>query len=148
VGGCGPGSPQETWLRADLAAHPAACTLAFWHQPRFSSGPHGDQPDVAPLWQALQDAGAELVLTGHDHHFERFAPQDAGGAPNPRGLRQFVVGTGGKGTRPLVRTAPNSEARDAIALGALMLTLRPGGYDWRFAAAVGSFADAGSDTCR
>jgi hypothetical protein len=147
TGGCGPGSPEEAWLRADLAAHPAACTLAFWHEPRFSSGPHSDQPLVAPLWQALQDAGADLVLSGHDHHYERFARQDAGGAADPRGLREFIVGTGGKGTRPVVRVAPHSEARDDASLGALLLTLRPGGYDWRFAAAVGTFSDAGSDTC-
>jgi hypothetical protein len=124
-----------------------ACTLAFWHTPRFSSGPHSDQPLVAPLWFALQEAGAELVLSGHDHHYERFAPQNAWGAADPRGLRQFIAGTGGKGTRPLVRVAPNSEARDDASLGALLLTLRPGGYDWRFAAAVGTYADAGSGSC-
>jgi hypothetical protein len=147
IGGCGPGSPEEAWLRADLAAHRTACTLAFWHTPRFSSGPHSDQPLVAPLWYDLQESGAELVLSGHDHHYERFAPQNAWGAADPRGLRQFIAGTGGKGTRPVVRTASNSEVRDDVSLGALLLTLRPGGYDWRFAAAVGTFADAGSDPC-
>jgi hypothetical protein len=147
IGGCGPGSAEEAWLRADLVAHRTACTLAFWHTPRFSSGPHSDQPLVAPLWFALQEAGAELVLSGHDHHYERFAPQNAWGAADPRGLRQFIAGTGGKGTRPLVRVAPNSEARDDASLGALLLTLRPGGYDWRFAAAVGTYSDAGSGIC-
>ena len=147
IGGCGPGSPEEAWLRADLAAHRTACTLAFWHAPRFSSGPHSDQPLVAPLWYALQEAGAELVISGHDHHYERFAPQNAWGAADPGGLRQFIAGTGGKGTRPVVRTAPNSEVRDDTSLGALLLTLRPGGYDWRFVAAVGTFSDAGSGTC-
>ena len=87
------------------------------------------------------------MLSGHDHLYERFAPQDAAGAADPRGVREFIVGSGGKGTRPVVRVAPNSEVRDDESLGALLLTLRPGGYDWRFAAAVGTFSDAGSDTC-
>jgi hypothetical protein len=148
VGGCHAGSPQEQWLRADLAAHPAGCTLAFWHHPRFSSGSHGDAPEVQPLWQALQDAGAEVVLSGHDHDYERFAPQTAGGAADSaRGLRQFVAGTGGRYLRPIGRTAPNSEVRDHSSHGVLLLTLAPSGYEWRFVPAVGAFTDTGSATC-
>src|SRR5206468_10877660 len=98
VGGCQAGSPQERWLRADLAAHPAACTLAYWHHPRFSSGSnHGSSSALQPIWQALYDANADVVLSGHEHNYERFAPQDpAGRADAGRGIREFVVGTGGK----------------------------------------------------
>jgi hypothetical protein len=145
---CGPGSPQEVWLRADLAASRAACTLAFWHHPRFSTGEHGDDPRVAPLWQALHDAGAELVVSGHDHDYERFAPRTATGAPDPaRGIRQLVAGTGGRHLRPFVATDPASEARDATTFGVLFLTLRPAAYHWRFSPAVGAFTDAGSSDC-
>ena len=145
---CRPGSPQEAWLRADLAASAAACTLAFWHHPRFSTGEHGDDARVAPLWQALQDAGAELVVSGHDHDYERFAPRAASGAPDPvRGIRQLVAGTGGRHLRPFVTTDPASEVRDASTFGVLFLTLRPSGYDWRFSPAVGAFTDAGSSDC-
>ena len=98
VGGCGPGSRQEKWLRADLTAHPAACTLAYWHKPLFSSGgAHGNDPEVAPLWQALYDAGADVVIGGHDHNYERFALQNPRGElDTAHGIREFVVGTGGK----------------------------------------------------
>jgi calcineurin-like phosphoesterase family protein len=148
VGGCQAGSPQERWLRADLAAHPAACTLAFWHHPRFSSGPHGDAPEVQPLWQALEDAGADVVLSGHDHDYERFAPQTAAGvADAAHGLRQFVAGTGGRELRPIRRSAPNSEVHDDSSFGVLLLTLAPSGYDWRFVPAVGAFTEAGSAAC-
>src|SRR4029450_3695934 len=97
VGGCGPGSPQERWLRADLAAHPNRCTLAFWHHARFSSSGHGSYPTYDGFWRALYEAGADVVLSSHDHDYERFAPQDPDAKPDPRrGMRQFVVGTGGK----------------------------------------------------
>jgi hypothetical protein len=148
VGGCQAGSPQEQWLRADLAKHSAACTLAFWHHPRFSSGPHGGAADVQPLWQALQDAGADVVLSGHDHDYERFAAQTAAGVADPGvGLRQFVVGTGGRELRPIKRTQPNSEVHDHSSFGVLLMTLAPSGYDWRFVPAVGPFTDAGSAAC-
>jgi len=103
VGGCEAGSPQEKWLRANLAAHPAACTLAYWHKPLFSSGSaHGNDLTVKPLFQALYDANADVVITGHDHDYERFAPQTPDGAADPaRGIREFVVGTGGKESPPL-----------------------------------------------
>jgi uncharacterized repeat protein (TIGR01451 family) len=149
VGGCGPGSPQETWLRRDLEAHPADCTLAYWHHPRFSSGEHGSFVSTQPLWQALYDAGTELVLSGHDHDYERFAPQTAAGVADAgRGIRQFVVGTGGRNRYALGPAIANSEARDATTFGVLELTLHPAGYDWRFVPeAGGGFADAGSASC-
>jgi hypothetical protein len=149
VGGCGPGSPQLRWLRAELRTHQAACTLAYWHHPRFSSGLHGDDPTVAPFWDALYAAGAEVVLTGHDHHYERLGPlSPAGRVDRARGIRQFVVGTGGRSHYPTVRRAPASEVRDWQTFGILRLRLRPGAYEWRFVAVAGSrFADSGSARC-
>ena len=149
VGGCGAGSPQLRWLEADLAAHAGVCTLAAWHHPRFSSGLHGDDLRSAPFWEALYRAGADVILTGHDHDYERFAPQDPSGRADPRrGLRQFVVGTGGKDLRPFPRVRPNSEARNADTFGVLKLTLRPGSYDWELLpAAGGTFTDAGTAAC-
>ena len=150
VGGCEAGSPQEKWLRADLAAHPAACTLAYWHKPLFSSGSaHGNDLTVKPLWQALYNANAEVIVGGHDHDYERFAPQTPDGAADPqRGIREFVVGTGGKNHRPFGEAKPDSELRDATAFGVLKLTLRPGAYDWQFIPEAGkNFTDSGSGTC-
>ena len=150
VGGCAAGSAQERWLRADLAAHPRACTLAYWHHPTFSSGKHGNNSSTAPLYQALQDAGADVVLAGHDHLYERFARQTAAGVADPtRGLRSFVVGTGGKNHYAFNTPKPNSEFRDGTSHGVLKLTLRPDGYDWQFVqAGTRTVRDAGSDSCR
>ena len=112
VGGCGADSPQGRWLAADLKASTATCTLAIWHHPRFSSGEHGNDTEVAPFWQALYDAGADVVINGHDHDYERFAPQDPNGrADRARGIREFVVGTGGAALRTFPTTAANSELR-------------------------------------
>jgi hypothetical protein len=150
VGGCGPDSPQEQWLRADLAAHPTSCALAYWHHPRFSSGAqHGDHDNLEPFWRALYDAGADVVLVGHEHHYERFAPQDpSGNADAKRGIRQFVVGTGGKNHYRFDPPMPNSEVRNADTFGVLKLTLRANGYDWAFVPVAGAtFTDAGSDAC-
>ena len=148
IGGCGAGSPQERWLRADLAANPASCTLAYWHHPRFSSGEHGSDSTYTDLWQALYEANADVVLVGHDHDYERFAPQRADGALDlVRGIREFVVGTGGKGTRTFPRVRANSEARDVTSLGVLELTLGQAAYSWGFRPAVGSFTDGGSASC-
>jgi hypothetical protein len=150
VGGCEAGSPQETWLRADLAAHPAACTLAYWHKPLFSSGSaHGNDSIVKPLWQALYDAHADVVIGGHDHDYERFAPQDANGvADRARGIRESVVGTGGKNQRPIGAVDRNSEVRNADAFGVLKLTLYPGHYQWQFIPEPGKrFVDSGSSQC-
>jgi acid phosphatase type 7 len=148
VGGCGAGSTQEQWLRADLAANPTSCALAFWHHPRFSSGIHGDESAMTAIWQALYDGGADVVLSGHDHDYERFAPQDAtGNADAARGIREFVVGTGGKTLYPMFAAKPNSEVRNFDTYGVLELALRPAGFDWRFSPAVGSFIDSGSSAC-
>ncbi|MEA2584117.1 MAG: acid phosphatase type 7, partial [Thermomicrobiales bacterium] len=144
------GSAQETWLRADLASHPATCTLAYLHHPRFSSGStHGDKRGTEPLWRALYEAGAELVLAGHEHSYERFAPQDPTGVADPAfGLRSFVVGVGGAGFYPLGPPAANSEARQNDTFGVLALTLRPDGYDWRFVSEAGkTFTDTGTGSC-
>jgi acid phosphatase type 7 len=150
VGGCEAGSRQEKWLRADLAAHPAACTLAYWHKPLFSSGAtHGNDPEIKPLWQALYDANADVVVNGHDHDYERFAPQTPDGAADPaRGIREFVAGTGGRHERAFAAPQPNSEIRNADTFGILKLTLKPNGYDWQFIPVAGkSFTDSGSGTC-
>jgi acid phosphatase type 7 len=150
VGGCQPGSAEEKWLRQDLQAHPAACTLAYWHKPLFSSGAkHGNDPEVKPFWQDLYEADAEIVIAGHDHDYERFAPQDPDGKPNPsRGIREFVVGTGGKSHRPFGSPLPTSEARNADTFGVLKLTLHPHSYEWEFIAEPGkAFRDSGSGPC-
>jgi hypothetical protein len=150
VGGCEAGSPEEKWLRADLAAHPAGCTLAYFHKPRFSSGlNHGNDPEVGAFWQALYDANAELILNGHDHDYERFAPQDPNGrAAAKRGIREFVVGTGGKNLREFGIPKANSEVRNNTAFGVLKLTLKATGYDWKFIPEAGkTFTDSGSGNC-
>jgi 3',5'-cyclic AMP phosphodiesterase CpdA len=124
---------QLAWLRADLASHPARCTLAFWHHPLYSSGGHGSIPKMRDAWQLLMDAGAELVLSGHDHDYERFAPQDADGQlDRARGLRQFVVGTGGAYPTPFLLTVDHSETRDNGRTGVLRLRLLDGRYEWEF----------------
>ncbi len=149
IGGCGAGSAQERWLREDLASHPAPCTLAYWHHPLFTSGGHGNDNEMKPIWQALYEGGAEIVINGHDHDYERFAPQDANGrADSARGIREFVVGTGGKSLRPFKTPVPNSEIRSSDAFGVIKLTLRPSGYDWKFVPVAGkTFTDSGSDVC-
>jgi hypothetical protein len=146
---CAAGSPQEQWLRADLAAHPTQCTLAYMHHPRFSSGEHGSALEVQPLWQALADARADLVLAGHDHSYERFTLLDGAGRPDPlRGIREMVVGTGGRSLYPTFTPRPGSEVRLAGQYGVLRLELRPTGYDWRFFTVTGAVLDSGSEPCR
>jgi K319-like protein/calcineurin-like phosphoesterase family protein len=150
VGGCGAGSLQEQWLRVDLAAHPAVCTLAYWHAPRFSSGiVHGSSRAMATIWQVLYDYGAEVVLTGHEHHYERFARQDANGGADPeRGIREFVLGMGGKSHYAFGTPIANSEVRNSDTLGVLKLTLHATSYDWQFIPEAGkTFTDAGSESC-
>ena len=147
---CAAGSAQEQWLRADLAANTKACTLAYWHHPRFNSGAeHGNLTAVGPFWNALYEFGAEVVLNGHEHVYERFAPQTPNAVADPaRGIRQFTVGTGGAQLYPFSSTIqPNSERRSAASFGVLKLTLKAGGYDWQFIPATGSFTDSGSGTC-
>jgi hypothetical protein len=147
---CSAGSDQESWLRADLAAHPTNCTLAYWHHPRYSSGHDGSNSSMQPLWEALQDAQVELLLSGHSHNYERFAPLDRdGGVDQAGGIRQFVVGTGGAFfTGGLGSLEPHSEVAQNDTFGVLKLTLHPSSYDWQFVpAAGGTFSDAGSEPC-
>jgi hypothetical protein len=150
IGGCAAGSAQEQWLRGDLAAHPAECTLAYWHHPRFSSGStHGNNSSMQAIWQALYDYGAEVVLAGHEHNYERFGPQTATGiADAAYGIREFVVGTGGRGHYGFGTPKPNSEVRDGTSLGVLKLTLQDTAYQWEFIPVEGAtFTDAGSGAC-
>jgi acid phosphatase type 7 len=146
---CGAGSIQERWLRADLAAHPAMCTLAFWHTPRYSSGHDGSHVTLHPFWKALSDAGAEVVLTAHSHNYERFAPLDANGKRTAAGgMRQFVVGTGGAFFTGLGSRLGASEVAQNNTFGVLKLTLHPTSYDWQFVPiAGGTFTDSGSGAC-
>lgn len=151
VGGCDRQSPQGKWLKEDLAQHPAGCTLAYWHKPLFSSGAkHGNDPEMKPLWQALYTAGAEIVINGHDHAYERFALQDPQGKPDSaHGIREFVVGTGGKNShRSFGSPVPNSEVRNADTFGVLKVTLHAASYDWEFVPEAGkTFTDSGSGAC-
>jgi calcineurin-like phosphoesterase family protein len=151
VSGCDEGSPQERWLRADLAAHQNACTLAYWHHPRFTSGSvHQGDPRTGAFWQALYESHADVVLTGHQHNYERFAPQSPAGIADPsNGIRQFVVGTGGKDLYSFDSTpAPNSVVRHSSTFGVLKLILRPTSYEWQFIPEAGeTFSDAGTGMC-
>jgi hypothetical protein len=142
------------WLEDDLAANAdeeGGCTLAYMHHPRFSSGvEHGSYDTMEPMWQALYEAGAEMVLSGHEHNYERFAPQDPSGKADPQGgIRQFVVGTGGGASDyPILEPLPNSEIHNDESYGVLKLTLRPKGYEWRYLSAEGGeFTDSGSARC-
>jgi hypothetical protein len=157
VGGCDANSEQGQWLSEDLQNHHTTCILAYWHHPLYSSGTeHGGDPATRPLWQALYDEGADVVLSGHEHNYERFSPQDAAGKiDRKRGIRAFVVGSGGAGHYPLGRPLRTSEVRNDTAYGVLELTLRETGYDWRFIAAGSragheqgnGFTDSGSARC-
>lgn len=150
VGGCAAASPQVRWLRDELAAHPTACTLAIWHKSRFSSGDrYGDDATFGPFWEALYDAGAEVVVSGHDHDYERFAPQTSAGVPDPdRGIREFVVGTGGGSLRDFGTLSANSEVRHNEAYGVIKFTLLPGSYRWEFLPVPpATSTDAGGDSC-
>jgi acid phosphatase type 7 len=148
VGGCERGSPQERWLRRDLAAHRTRCTLAAWHEPRFSSGQHGPSDRSQALWEALYAGGVDVVLAGHDHDYERFAPLDANGRPDSRGMRSFVVGTGGVGLRRLPpAVVSGSIVRQDTTFGVLALRLRPADYDWDFVPVGTGFSDSGHGAC-
>jgi hypothetical protein len=150
VGGCGPRSAQGRWLSADLAASAATrCTLAIFHHPRFSSGEHGNDPEVGPFWDALYAAHADLIVNGHDHDYERFAPQNAAGQEDrAAGIREFVVGTGGGEQRQFVKEVANSELRVAGVWGVIELRLHPTSYDWAFDPAGGSaIGDTGRGPC-
>jgi hypothetical protein len=149
-GGCGTGSPEESWLRADLAAHPVGCTLAYWHHPLFTSGQQGPTAQMSTIWADLAGASADLVLNGHEHDYERFAPQSATGQrDDAHGLREIIVGTGGENHMTFHAVpAANSEVRDNSSFGFLELTLSSGAYSWRFVpTAPDTFTDGGSGTC-
>ncbi|HVT75739.1 MAG TPA: metallophosphoesterase [Acidimicrobiales bacterium] len=140
VGGCQAGSVEEQWLKADLAAHPAQCILAYWHHPRWSSGIHGTDPGYDDFWKDLSNSHADIVLSGHDHDYERFGPD--------RGVREFVVGTGGRSLYPTINVEQRSEARSSSSFGVLALRLGDGSYSWQFVpSAGGGFTDAGSSRC-
>jgi hypothetical protein len=147
--GCGPGSAQESWLRDDLATNQSACTLAYWHTPLFTSGlVHAGEEDVRPLFQALYDYGAEVVLNGENRQYERFAPQTPAGLADPAGIREFVVGTGGHALTSFGTIQPNSQVRNDATFGVLKLTLDVGSYSWQFLPIAGkTFTDTGSGTC-
>ena len=146
---CFAGSDQEKWLRDDLKAHPTKCTLAFWHAPLFSSGPEGENRSVRPLWNALYAAGVDVVLNGHNHNYERFAPQNpAGGLDPTRGIREFVVGTGGDNLQGFPKSHPNSEVRIRDTFGVLLMRLEQTGYEWSFTPErPDGQPDVGSGTC-
>jgi acid phosphatase type 7 len=147
-GGCEPTSPMMTWLKNDLASHPTRCTLAYFHKPLFSSGYSRGNPVVKPLWNVLYNHHAEVIVSGHDHVYERFARQTPEGAKSERGIREFVVGTGGAELGGFNYTARHTQVRNANTYGVLKLRLAPTSYGWRFVHVAGkSFTDYGSTPC-
>jgi VCBS repeat-containing protein len=149
VGGCDLASPQGQWLQADLTSNPTSCTAAYWHKPRFSSDLEAPDPEFRDFWQLLYDAGADIVLHGHEHFYERFDPQDPDANADPRGIRQFIVGTGGGGTESIdFPGQPNSVIADRSSHGIIKLTLHPTSYDWEFIPIPGDpLTDSGSASC-
>jgi hypothetical protein len=144
-----PGSPQHEWLRGELAANPARCTMAYFHTPVFGSGSNGGNSHMQSAWSVMYAAGVEVILNGHNHSYERFAPQDPDGrADSARGIRQFTVGTGGAPLTDMPFPAPNSQVRNNSAWGVLKLTLLPNAYEWEFVPVAGqTFTDRGSAPC-
>ena len=150
VGGCGATSPMVEWLEKDLVANPRTCTLAYFHHPLFSSGStSGGNSKMKPSWEVLYAAKADVVLNGHVHNYERFAPQTPSGvADAERGIREFVIGTGGYSLNSFKTTVANSQERNANAYGVLKLTLHPSSYDWKFVPVAGqTYTDSGTDSC-
>ena len=149
VGGCNKNSPQERWFLADLAAHPNLCTMVMWHEPRWSSGEHQDATQMDTIWKDLVAANVDVVLTGHNHDYERFQPLNAAGRPDPKGTPEFVVGTGGKNHYGfVVPPLPGEVVRDQNSFGVISMTLTSDGYSWRFVDAPGyTFTDTGTATC-
>ncbi|MEJ7761055.1 MAG: metallophosphoesterase [Gemmatimonadaceae bacterium] len=144
------GSAQAQWLKDDLAASRSVCTLAYWHHPLFSSGLHGSGPKMRAIWQLLYESGADVVVSGHDHHYERFAPQTAAGVlDSTRGIREFIVGTGGRSHYPALFAQPNTERRADKSDGVLRLKLGARDYAWEFVPTVrGGATDSGTTMCR
>lgn len=148
-GGCGRRSPMLTWLRRDLEANPARCTLAYFHRPLFSSGQNGNDTTMRPIWSVLYAAHADVVIAGHDHVYERFARQTPRGKASTQGIREFVVGTGGRSHGKFRTIKAHSQVRNANTYGVLRLTLHPTSYNWRFVPVAGkNFSDSGKTTCR
>jgi hypothetical protein len=149
VGGCGRRSAQGRWLRRNLAKHRSRCTLAYFHHPLFSSGQNGNQTEMRPTWKALYAANADVVVNGHDHSYERFAPQRPDGTFDRRkGIRQFVVGTGGASLSRFGTVKRNSQVRNATTHGVLKLNLAAGSYSWKFVPIPGkTFTDSGRTRC-
>lgn len=148
VGGCNVGSPQERFLITALAANQSrACQIAYMHHPLFSSGENGNTPDVRPIWQALYAAGVDIILSGHDHLYERFNPQSPTGVADPRGPRLFVVGTGGRDLYKFIDSKPNSAFKFNQNFGVLKLVLKESSYDWAFVTIDGTVIDPGSANC-
>jgi hypothetical protein len=143
---CKAGSAQELWLKNDLATHPATCTLAFWHQPRFSAGP-STVAKLLPFWNDLSASHADVVLNGHKHNYQRLTQLNPTGNPDPNGIREIIAGTGGVNRSLSGKLFPGTEASDGTHFGILELTLHPASYDWQFIADNGSLIDSGSDTC-
>jgi len=152
LGGCGKGSPQELWLYDDLKTHPNSCIAAYGHHALYSSGifrKHAVHPELRQLWIDLYEAHADLMLVGHEHSYERFAPQDPEGELDfTHGIREIVTGTGGRSHDPLGFAVPNSEVRNADTFGVLKVTLSPHAYTWEFVPVPGgTFRDSGAGVC-
>lgn len=144
---CGSESHQAAWLREDLANSEKKCTLLYWHHPRWSSGVAGGTGSVSTFWRIAVEFGAEIVVNGHDHDYERFAPMDGDGLPDPAGVRQFVAGTGGTYLRQFTETKLNSDVRYNQSHGVLKFELYPGHYTWEFISTSGIFTDRGTSDC-
>jgi len=143
---CKAGSAQETWLRNDLAAHPAACTLAFWHQPRFAAGPT-TVAKYLPFWNDLYAAHADVVLNGHKHNYQRLTKLNPSGNPDANGIREIIVGTGGMSHSLSGALFPGTQASDGTHFGILKVTLHQTSYEWSFVSDVGAVLDSGSEAC-
>lgn len=144
-----PDSEQLKWLRKDLTGNALPCVLAFWHHPRFSSGYHGDNATMAAAWEMLYEFGASIAISGHDHNYERFAPLNGKGQiDRARGIRSFIVGTGGSRLLDIGMRGEHSEAWEGATWGVLKLSLRPDSYAWEFVpAANGKYRDSGTGVC-
>ena len=142
-------SAQVKWLKNDLAANPKRCVLAYWHKPRWSSGSeHGSSSKYQPLWKTLSDAGAEIVLSGHEHNYERFKEMNASGSASSPGLREIVVGTGGASHYGFGSALSTSQVRNSSTYGVLKLTLNSTSYSWKFVPVAGkTFTDSGTTNC-
>lgn len=149
IGGCGPGSPQYSWLRRDLRLNRGRCSLAYWHHPRYSIGRMGPYAGMKPVWNLLYRYGTEAVLTGHDHNYQRYTPiGDAGVRDTRRGIREFVVGTGGASKQAITRYSSYVEASQDDYYGVLKLDLYKSHFSWEFVSTPdGAYSDSGEDRC-